>query len=265
MIELCQISITFHAGTALENQIFKNLTLKIDQGDVVTVIGGNGAGKSTLLKVITGDVLPCQGQVFIENQDVTFVPANERAVMVSRVFQDPRLGSCPELTIEENMVLALNRGQRRGLKLALTSSRQQLFKDLLASLNLSLENRLDLPMGLLSGGQRQAVCLLMAVLAPSKILVLDEHTAALDPKNSLAIIQLTQQLIQEKKLTVLMVTHSMHQALSVGNRTLMLNEGQIVLDLQAEERKNMTEKTLIELFKQKIHNLYAEDEFLIND
>ncbi|MGI4852084.1 MAG: ABC transporter ATP-binding protein [Janthinobacterium lividum] len=265
MIELRHIGVIFHEGTALESQIFSNLNLKIDQGEVVTVIGGNGAGKSTLLKVIAGDVLPSEGQVLIEGQDVTSVPSHRRAALVSRVFQDPRLGSCPALTIEENMALALGRGQRPGLKLALTSQRRRLFKDLLAPLNLGLENRLDLPMGLLSGGQRQTICLFMAVLAPSEILVLDEHTAALDPKNSLAIIQLTQQLIQEKKLTVLMVTHSMHQALSLGHRTLMLNEGQIVLDLQGQERNTMTEKNLIELFKQKIHNLYVEDEFLIND
>lgn len=264
MIKLQKIDVTFHKGTVLENQVLKGITLQIDQGEVVTVIGGNGAGKSTLLKVITGDVFPSRGKVFINKQDVSHISSDQRAPLVSRVFQDPRLGSCPELTIEENMALALSRGQKRTLRLALTPSRRQQFRDILAPLNLGLEDRLESPMGLLSGGQRQAICLFMAVLAPSEILVLDEHTAALDPKNSLAVIQLTQQLIQEKNLTVLMVTHSMHQALSVGTRTLMLNEGEIVLDFSGEERKIMTEKTLIDLFKEKIHNMYAEDEFLIN-
>ncbi len=264
MIKLQKIGVTFHEGTALENQVLKNIDLQIDQGEAVTVIGGNGAGKSTLLKVITGDVFPSYGKVLINEQDVTHISSDQRAHLVSRVFQDPRLGSCPDLTIEENMALALSRGRKRTLRLALTASRRRQFQDILAPLNLGLEDRLESPMGLLSGGERQAICLFMAVLAPSEILVLDEHTAALDPKNSLTVIQLTQQLIHEKNLTVLMVTHSMTQALSVGTRTLMLNEGEIVLNLRGEDRKTMNEKTLIDLFKQKIHNIYAEDEFLIN-
>ena len=264
MIRLHNVSVVFYPGTVLERKALQGLNLTLEKEDFITVIGGNGAGKSTLLRLITGDLLPCEGRVFINNQEVTRLPSEKRAVFVSQVFQDPRLGICPSLTIEENMTLAFMRGKKRGLGISLTPARRGKFQEVLESLGLGLEHRLKTPLGLLSGGQRQAVALSMAVLAPLEILVLDEHTAALDPKTSASIVALTRRLIEEKKLTVLMVTHSMHHALSLGNRTLMLNEGQIVLDLQEGERKNLTEEKLLKIFKQKINEDHRVDEFFLN-
>jgi putative ABC transport system ATP-binding protein len=254
MIYLKNINVVFHPHTPLERKVLNNLTLKISQRECITVIGSNGAGKSTLLRVITGDIFPSSGNIFINDQNVTKVPPEKRALFVSQVFQDPRLGVCTDLSIEENMALAAKRGKIRTLKMALNCFHRSQFREVLASLKLGLEDRIKTPLGLLSGGQRQAIALLMAILSPLEILVLDEHTAALDPKTSLSIIHLTQELITKKNLTVLMVTHSMHQALLMGNRTLMLHEGKIVLDLEGEERKKLNETELLNIFKQKIGN-----------
>lgn len=248
MISLADIQVIFGAGTPLEKLALQGLTLEIPAGQFITVIGSNGAGKSTLLNVLSGDIQPEKGIVKIGKQTVTGWPAPRRAELVSRVFQNPLAGTCAELTIEENLVLAFRRGHQRGLRPALNHRLRDQFRAKLASLDLGLENRLCDRMGLLSGGQRQAVSLVMATLAPSKILLLDEHTAALDPKTADYILNLTQTLVKEQNLTTLMVTHSMQQALAMGERTLMLHDGHIVLDIAGTERTQYQVNDLIEQF-----------------
>jgi putative tryptophan/tyrosine transport system ATP-binding protein len=248
MIELNNISVTFGQGTPLQNQIFHNLNLKINTGEFVTVIGGNGAGKSTLMNLISGDVAIDKGVISLDNIKVTGWSAYKRAKLISRVFQDPLLGSYADLTIEENLSLAFSRGQRRTLKMALNNSLREQFRSRLADIGIGLENRLSDKMGLLSGGQRQAVSLLMATLRPSKILLLDEHTAALDPKMERLILELTARLVQEKKLTALMITHCMSQALEFGNRTLVMHHGKIVHDLPEEARNQLKPADLMRFF-----------------
>lgn len=248
MITLNNISVTFGKGTPLETTVFKDFNLKINPGEFVTVIGGNGAGKSTLMNLISGDVLSDSGSIILDNIAVTKWPTHKRAQLISRVFQDPLFGSYADLTIEENLSLAFSRGKSRTLKMALRSSLREQFRERLSHMALNLENRLTDKMGLLSGGQRQAVSLVMATLRPSKILLLDEHTAALDPKMEGLILELTQRLIQEQKLTALMITHSMFQALEFGTRTLMMLHGKIVHDLNGGERDQLQAKDLVGFF-----------------
>ena len=248
MISLSNIHVTFNPGTPLAKPALLGVNLDIAAGEFITVIGSNGAGKSTLLNVISGDILCDRGQLLVEAQDITTWPTARRAQLVSRVFQNPLAGSCAELTIEENLVLALRRGQLRGLRPALNNRFRDQFRARLARLELGLENRLCDRIGLLSGGQRQALSLVMATLAPAKILLLDEHTAALDPKTAQYILQLTDQLVTEHRLTTLMVTHSMRQALEVGNRLLMLHEGRIVFDVDQREKGHLSVDDLLKRF-----------------
>ncbi|MCE2951119.1 MAG: ABC transporter ATP-binding protein [Alphaproteobacteria bacterium] len=250
MIQLENVRVTFNKGTLLERQALQDVTLSIGEEEFVTVIGSNGAGKSTLLNVLTGNIITNEGRVMIADQDVTKWPVEKRARLVARVFQDPLEGTCGALTVEENLALAAMRGKNRGLSMALNKKNRELFRDTLARLGLGLENRLRQPIGLLSGGQRQSISLMMAVLSPMEILVLDEHTAALDPRTAAAIIQLTKSLVEEKKLTVLMVTHSMHQALEVGTRTLMMHTGRVLHDLSEEARRNLSSADLLRLFEE---------------
>lgn len=249
MIRLDNVSVFFDQGTPLEKKALVDLTLQIPEGQFVTVIGGNGAGKSTLLNIITGELFPTTGKVYFEGKEVTDYDTPKRTDFISRVFQDPLKGTCANLTIEENMALAFQRGQQRGLGFALTKLRRLAFKDHLKRLGLGLENRLQEPVGSLSGGQRQALALGMAMLSPSKILLLDEHTAALDPKTAAFIIHLTKEIVAEEGLTTVMVTHSMHQALELGSRTIMLAEGHIVLDLQNPSRQKLTPHDLLGEFE----------------
>jgi putative ABC transport system ATP-binding protein len=248
MIQVEQVAVTFNRGTPMETPALRGLDLAIPAGQFVTVIGSNGAGKSTLLNVLTGDAPATAGRVVIDDQDVTGWPAPRRAALVARVFQDPLAGSCADLTIEENLALAAARGARRGFSLAVDRSRRAGFRDQLRRLGLGLENRLGDRMGLLSGGQRQAVSLLMATLQPMKILLLDEHTAALDPKTAEFVLDLTRRIVADQKLTTLMVTHSMRQALDYGERTVMLHEGRAVLDVAGETRKGLDVPDLLDLF-----------------
>jgi putative tryptophan/tyrosine transport system ATP-binding protein len=248
MLTLSNVHVTFNPGTPLMKAALLGLDLVIPPGQFITVIGSNGAGKSTLLNVISGDVRADRGQVIIQDRDITHWSAAKRALMVSRVFQNPLLGSCPELTVEENLALALRRGQPKRFRPALNQGLRERFRERLASLGLGLESRICDRIGLLSGGQRQAVSLVMATLAPSQILLLDEHTAALDPKTAQAILRLTQQLVSEAQLTTLMVTHSMQQALTYGDRLLMLHEGRIVFDITGNERAQLQVNDLIKRF-----------------
>jgi len=262
MIRLTDLHVTFNRGTAMETKALRGVTLNIKKGDFVCVIGGNGAGKSTLLNALCGDAIPEKGKISIDDQDVTSLPSWKRASYVARVFQDPMAGTCANLTIEENMALAMGRGDRRTLKLALNKVMREKFRSQLSRLKLGLENRLQDPIGLLSGGQRQAVSLIMAVLKPMKILALDEHTAALDPKIAAFILELTREIVEENNLTALMVTHSMHQALELGNRTLMLHEGRVVFDVKGKEREGLKVSDLLELFH-KASGLELDDDSLL--
>lgn len=263
MITATDLKLTFGKGTPLENPALRGMSLTVNQGEFVTVIGSNGAGKSTFLNALAGEVMVDSGKIIVDNQDVTKLPTYRRAGSVARVFQDPLAGTCEGLTIEENLSLAIKRGQRRGLSTAVKARYLDQFKTSLASLNLGLENRLGDKMGLLSGGQRQAVSLLMASLTPSAILLLDEHTAALDPKTAAFVLDLTTQIIAEQKLTALMVTHSMKQALEVGERTVMLHQGQVVFDIAGKDREGLEVKDLLELFEKQRGLEITDDSLLL--
>lgn len=263
MINVGQLQLTFNQGTPIENHVLRGLNLNISEGEFVTIIGSNGAGKSSLLNVISGDLIADSGHVIINNKDVTRWPAWKRAGMVARVFQDPMVGTCENLTIEENLAIAYNRGNSFTLLPALNCKLRTLFKEKLATLNLGLENRLSDMMGLLSGGQRQAVSLLMSTLQPSKILLLDEHTAALDPKTAQFVLDLTNEIVLKNKLTTMMVTHSMKQALEYGTRTVMLHQGQVVLDVSGEKRDKLTVNDLLEMFEKTRGEKVTDDALLL--
>ena len=248
MITLSNINLTFAPSTIREKKALRNISLQINEGDFITVIGSNGAGKSTLLNTISGEYIPDSGRIQIDDEDVTRINAAGRSKDVARVFQDPLAGTCGDLTIMENMALAQRRGQSRGLSRALKKHALQLYQEALQKLELGLESRLETAMAMLSGGQRQAVSLLMATLSPLKILLLDEHTSALDPKTAAFVMDLTDKIIREQNLTALMVTHSLPQALKYGNRTIMLHEGQIVKDISGDDRRRMTPEDVMMLF-----------------
>ncbi|MBB3463569.1 ABC transporter ATP-binding protein [Rhizobium sp. BK377] len=263
MISVKDIKVVFGRGTPLQKQALNGVSLTIEQGSFVTVIGSNGAGKSTLLGVLAGDVLPSEGSVLIGETDVTRKSTAGRAGLVARVFQDPLTGSCGALSIEENLALAGRRGEKRGLAPALGGSRRDYFRERIAELNLGLENRLKDRMDLLSGGQRQAVSLVMATLAGSEVLLLDEHTAALDPGMAEFVMNLTQKIVSERRLTTMMVTHSMRQALDYGHRTIMLHGGEIVLDVAGDNRKNLQVEDLIAMFRKMRGQTLDDDALLI--
>jgi putative ABC transport system ATP-binding protein len=248
MIRCENLHVTFNHGLATEKRALRGIDLTIPTSQFVTVIGSNGAGKSTLLNTIAGDIEATRGRIFFNDRDVTNLPATARTKDIARVFQDPLAGTCGNLTVEENMALAYGRGKRGTLSLALNSKLRKIFKEQLSRLNLGLEDRLNVEMGSLSGGQRQSVSLLMSALQPSSILLLDEHTAALDPKTAALIMDISSQIIEEKSLTVMMVTHSMRQALDHGSRTIMLHEGKIIFDLEGKERSSYDVKDLLNLF-----------------
>ncbi|MEX0815797.1 MAG: ABC transporter ATP-binding protein [Dongiaceae bacterium] len=263
MIRVRGLNVTFARGTPMQTPALRGLDLDIPAGQFVTVIGSNGAGKSTLLNAITGDVALDSGSVAIDETEVTRWPAPRRAALVARVFQDPMVGSCESLTIEENMALAAARGSRRGLRRALDRASRERFRETLAGLGIGLESRLTDRMGLLSGGQRQAVSLLMATLAATRILLLDEHTAALDPKTAEFVLKLTNEIVAAQRLTTLMVTHSMRQALDCGERTVMLHEGRIVLDIAGAERRGLDVPDLLDLFARQRGQQLADDSLLL--
>ncbi|NLY65612.1 MAG: ABC transporter ATP-binding protein [Alcaligenaceae bacterium] len=264
MLKANDLRITFNPGTPIETRALQGLSLTIPEGQFVTVIGSNGAGKSTFLNAIAGELMVDSGSIHLDDINVTLTPGWQRAGNVARVFQDPMAGTCEDLTIEENMSLAYNRGQKRGLGAAVKPFMKELFKEKLSVLGLGLENRLTDRIGLLSGGQRQAVSLLMAVLQPSKILLLDEHTAALDPKTASFVLELTQNLVAEKNLTTMMVTHSMKQALEIGDRIVMLHQGKVMLDVSGEERKGMTVTDLLLLFEKSRGEQVTDDALLLD-
>lgn len=264
MIEFSHVGVTFKPHTPLEKQALIDVNLKIDRGSFVTIIGSNGAGKSTLLSVLAGAIRPTEGKVVINGQNVSQQSVSERAGKVACVFQDSLKGSCGSLTIEENLALAALRGSRRTLRSALNSERRKFFREKIAQLGIGLEAYIHNPMDSLSGGQRQAVCLVMATLAHADVLLLDEHTSALDPGMADFVMQLTEKIVEEQKLTTIMVTHSMRQALDYGDRTLMLHGGKIILDVCQEERKGLNVNDLIAMF-QKVRGEALDDDELLMD
>ncbi|WP_022916353.1 ABC transporter ATP-binding protein [Ruania albidiflava] len=249
MLELTTISKTFFAGTVNERLALRDVSLRLAPAEFVTVIGSNGAGKSTLLNIVAGALTPDHGSVQIDGRDVTRLPDHRRARTIGRVFQDPMAGTAPSMTIEENLAIAYARGQRRGLHRGVTRSKRELFRTELASLELGLEHRLKTTVGLLSGGQRQALSLLMATFSEPKILLLDEHTAALDPRRAELVAGLTTAAVRRHRLTTLMVTHNMDQALRLGTRLIMMHEGRIVVDIEGERKRRATVADLLDAFE----------------
>ncbi len=263
MLEVKNIYKTFNGGTVNEKRVFEGLSLTLDEGDFVTVIGGNGAGKSTLLNLVAGVFPSDGGEVVIDGTDVTKMPEYKRAKFIGRVFQDPRMGTASDMWVEENMSIADSRGHRRGVRWAITGRDRERYKEQLMLLDLGLENRLTTKMGLLSGGQRQAITLLMAAMKKPKLLLLDEHTAALDPKTAAKVLEITDKLINENNLTALMVTHNMKDAIAHGNRIIMMNAGKIVLDIKGEEKKKLTVETLLAKFTEASGAEFANDRALL--
>lgn len=248
MLKINDVHKTFNVGTINENHVLKGLNLHLLPGDFVTVIGGNGAGKSTMLNSVAGVFGVDSGSIIIDNNDVTKLSEYKRAVLVGRVFQDPMTGTAAGMNIEENLALAKRRGEFRGLGWGVSNKERQEYKELLKILDLGLENRLTDKVGLLSGGQRQALTLLMATLKKPKILLLDEHTAALDPKTAAKVLEISNKIVHENNLTTMMITHNMRDAIAHGNRLIMMNSGKVVLDIRGEEKKNLTVNDLLEKF-----------------
>lgn len=263
MLKVINATKIFNQGSVNEKLALDNVTLEVPTGDFVTIIGGNGAGKSTLLNCISG-IFPLEkGSIFIDGQNVTSLPDYLRARYIGRVFQDPMVGTAGSLTVEENLALAAKRGMRRRLKRGINEEKRRYFREKLAHLQLGLEDRLFTPVKLLSGGQRQALTLLMATLIKPKLVLLDEHTASLDPKTALKVLELTRELMEENRITTLMVTHNIEQALSMGTRTVMMHEGKIILDLNGKQRKEITVTRLIELFHEISGRKMQEDRLLL--
>ena len=249
MLELKNLYKTFNAGTVNEKRAIDGLDLTLEDGDFVTIIGGNGAGKSTTLNLIAGVFPADQGSIILDGVDITRLPEHKRAKYLGRVFQDPMMGTAATMGIEENLALANRRGQRRTLRPGITAQEREKFRKQLAALGLGLEDRMTSKVGLLSGGQRQALTLLMATLKKPRLLLLDEHTAALDPATAEKVLGLTRQIVAENHITCMMITHNIPSALSLGNRTIMMSDGRIVLELEGDRRKNMTTEELLKAFR----------------
>ena len=263
MLELRNVYKTFNANTINEKRALSGLNLKLEEGDFVTVIGGNGAGKSTMMNAICGAWPLDEGQVLIDGKDVTRLPDYKRAAYLGRVFQDPMMGTAADMEIEENLAVAYRRGKTRSLSWGIRAKEREEYKELLKTLDLGLENRLRSKVGLLSGGQRQALTLLMATLKKPKVLLLDEHTAALDPKTSDMVMHLTRKIVEEQELTTLMITHNMEHAIEYGNRLVMLYHGKIVVDVRGEEKKNLTVAELMDLFHKNSGQVLNDDALVL--
>ena len=264
MLEIKNIHKTFNEGTINEKKVFEGLSLTLEDGDFVTVIGGNGAGKSTMLNLVAGAYPVDEGQIIIDGVDVTKLPEFKRASYIGRVFQDPRMGTASDMWGEENMSIADSRGHRRGVRWAIRGKDRDKYKEQLKMLDLGLEDRLTTKMGLLSGGQRQAITLLMAAMKKPKLLLLDEHTAALDPKTAAKVLEITDKLVSENHLTALMVTHNMRDAIAHGNRIIMMNAGKIVLDIKGEEKKKLTVEALLAEFTKASGAEFSNDRALLS-
>lgn len=263
MLKLKRVTKVFNKDTVNEKIVLRDLSLTLNQGDFVTVIGSNGAGKSTMLSAIAGAWSLEDGRVVLGGEDITELPGFKRAGLIGRVFQDPMVGTAAAMTIEENLSIAAKRGSTRGLKKGINKNLKDRMREKLAHFDLGLENRLAAPVGLLSGGQRQALTLLMATFQQPRLLMLDEHTAALDPKTGEKVLKITAELVKSTGLTTLMVTHNIADALRLGNRTIMMHEGQIVFDVKGEERKKLTQDDVLRLFENNKSRLLATDSMLL--
>ena len=264
MLKIRNLYKTFNPGTINEKQALAGLNLDLAPGDFVTVIGGNGAGKSTMLNAISGVWKPDYGTIQIDGVDVTNLPAFKRASLLCRVFQDPMKGTAPDMEIAENLAIADRRGKKRALVWGCTRADREKYRALLSQLELGLEDRLSTKVGLLSGGQRQAVTLLMAALNKPKLLLLDEHTAALDPKTAAKVLEITDKLVCENGLTTLMVTHNMHDAIAHGNRLIMMHEGRVVVDVSGEQKKQLTIEQLLQLFEANSGSAFSSDKEILS-
>ena len=263
MLQLNNIYKTFNQGTINEKKAITNVSLQINDGDFITVIGGNGAGKSTLLNLISGVYAIDSGSLILDKENITSLSENKRAKYFGRVFQDPMMGTCADMEIQENLALAYRRGKRRTLKWSITKPEKDFYKNQLARLGLGLENRLTDKVGLLSGGQRQALTLLMATLIQPKVLLLDEHTAALDPKTAAQVLKLTNEIASSEKLTTLMITHNMKDAIKYGNRLIMMHNGQIIYDVKGEDKQNLHVEDLLKKFEQVAGGELSNDRMLL--
>lgn len=263
MLEIKNVTKIFNPGTVNEKVALSDVSLTLEDGDFVTVIGGNGAGKSTILNMVAGVYPVDGGNILIDGVDVTRLPEHKRAKYIGRVFQDPMMGTATDMWVEENLAIADRRGKRRGFSWAITKKDKAKYKELLKQLDLGLESRMTTKMGLLSGGQRQAITLLMATLKRPKLLLLDEHTAALDPKTAAKVLEITDRLVKENSLTALMVTHNMKDAIAYGNRLIMMNAGKVILDVKGEEKKNLTIEALLEMFTKASGAEFASDRALL--
>lgn len=264
MLKMNNITKTFNSGTVDERVALDHLSLTLRDGDFVTVIGGNGAGKSTMLNAVAGTWMVDSGSILIDGTDVTRLPEHKRAAFIGRVFQDPMMGTAPTMQIEENLALAARRGERRGLGWGITKAERAQYREMLRRLDLGLEDRLTSKVGLLSGGQRQALTLLMASLKKPKLLLLDEHTAALDPKTAAKVLSLSDQIVEENHLTTMMVTHNMKDAIVHGNRLIMMYDGHIVIDVSGEDKKKLTVPDLLALFSKVSGSDEADDKMLLS-
>ncbi|MDY3918794.1 MAG: ATP-binding cassette domain-containing protein [Candidatus Limivivens sp.] len=264
MLELKNVSKTFYPGTANEKKALVNFSLHLKPGEFVTIIGSNGAGKSTLFNAIAGVWITDEGKITIDGQDVTFWSETKRAKMIGRIFQDPMKGTSPSLTIEENLAIAYSSSRKGVFRLAISKKDQDFFRETLARLDMGLEDRMKVKIGTLSGGQRQAVTLLMATLVTPKILLLDEHTAALDPLTAEKVLAITREIVESRKITTLMITHNIASSLELGNRTLLLDNGGIALDLQGKERENLDVEGLLHLYRRQKGQALDNDRILLS-
>ena len=264
MLKLQNVAKTFNPGTITEKYALRGITLHLSPGDFVTVIGGNGAGKSTLMNSIAGTFRVDAGSIVIAGTDITKWPEHKRAKYIGRVFQDPMMGTAAGMMIEENLAIAARRGNAPRLRWSFSKAQRERFRELLAGLDLGLEDRLESKVGLLSGGQRQALTLLMATMAEPKLLLLDEHTAALDPKTAEKVLDITKSIVEKRKLTTLMITHNMKDALRLGNRLIMMHEGNILVDVKGEEKSRLTVRDLLSLFEKAAGNEMANDSLLLS-
>lgn len=264
MLEIKDIYKTFNAGTINERKALQGVSLRLEDGDFVTVIGGNGAGKSTMLNAVAGVWPVDSGSIIIDGVDVTGMPEHKRAKFLGRVFQDPMTGTAATMQIDENLAMAYRRGKSRTLKWGIKKAEREKYYEMLKQFDLGLEDRMTAKVGLLSGGQRQALTLLMATLQRPHILLLDEHTAALDPKTAAKVLELSQKIIAEENLTAMMVTHNMRDAITYGNRLVMMNEGRIVIDIKGEDKKKLTVEDLLQKFEEVSGEEFANDKALLS-
>lgn len=263
MLELKDISKTFAKGTVNEHAALKNINLSLKKGEFVTIVGSNGAGKSTLFNMICGTYMQDTGTITLDGSDISFMPEHKRAKMVGRVFQDPMKGTAPNMTIEENLALAYSRAGSGFFSQAVGRKKREMFQEAVSKFDMGLEDRMKTKIGLLSGGQRQVVTLLMCTIVTPKLLLLDEHTAALDPVTADKVMAITNSIVKENEITTMMITHNMSQALTTGTRTIMMENGEIIIDLDDEKRKNMTVSDLVALYKEKENKEFDNDRILL--